>query len=110
LKAGFVLITGRTTQQADALHQRGDAQAFRDATALVEMNEEDMACLDVQQGQQVAIRTEAGRIEVPVQTGNLPRGMLFMPMGPTANVLIQAETEGSGMPGFKGLAVEIEVV
>jgi formylmethanofuran dehydrogenase subunit D len=110
LKQGFVLITGRTTRQADALHQRGDPQAYREATALLEMNEEDMAQLGVQAGQRVAIRTETGRVEVPTRVGNLPRGMIFMPLGPTANVLIRAETEGSGMPGFKGSAVEIEVV
>jgi formylmethanofuran dehydrogenase subunit D len=33
---------------------------------------------------------------------------VFIPMGPTANVLIGTETESTGMPPFKGLAVEVE--
>jgi formylmethanofuran dehydrogenase subunit D len=109
LKKSWLLITGRTTRQADGLHQGRDSQAYREATELVEMNRDEMALLGVQEGQRVAIRTATGRVEVPAQAGDLPPGMLFMPLGPTANVLIGVETDGSGMPGFKGVAAEIEV-
>jgi len=31
-------------------------------------------------------------------------------LGPVANSLIGPETEGTGMPSFKGLTVEIELI
>jgi len=35
--------------------------------------------------------------------------MLFIPMGPVANRLIETETAGTGMPAFKGLTVKMEL-
>jgi formylmethanofuran dehydrogenase subunit D len=34
--------------------------------------------------------------------------MVFIPMGPVANELVGSETDGTGMPTFKGLTVEEE--
>jgi formylmethanofuran dehydrogenase subunit D len=45
-----------------------------------------------------------------VKTGKLPSGLLFIPMGPTANKLVSAETFGTGMPNFKGESVEVEPI
>lgn len=39
----------------------------------------------------------------------LPEDVVFMPMGPTVNLLVGSETEGTGMPSFKGLKVEVSV-
>ena len=105
----YVLITGRTTKQGDGLHQGRDSEAYRRATNLVEMNQDEMAQRGIEEGQEVLIRTTAGEVRVPAQSGELPAGMLFMPMGPTANLLIGVETSGSGMPPFKGVEAEVEV-
>jgi len=34
--------------------------------------------------------------------------MVFMPMGPWANLVVSPETDSTGMPSFKGVVVEIE--
>jgi formylmethanofuran dehydrogenase subunit D len=108
LSEHFTLITGRTPEQGAGLHEGKDSEAYRRATVLVEMNSEDMARLEVEEGQVVRVRTATGQVEVPVRAGTLPPGLLFIPMGPAANVLIGTDTESTGMPPFKGLAAEVE--
>jgi formylmethanofuran dehydrogenase subunit D len=110
LSEHFTLITGRTPEQGKGLHQGKDSEAYRRATVLVEMNSDDLAHLGVEEGQAVQVRTSTGQVEVPVRTGQLPPGLLFMPMGPTANVLIGSDTECTGMPPSKGLVAEVKPV
>ena len=109
MSENFILITGRTREQAHGLHKGKDSEAYREATSLVEMCPEDMARLAVEKGQMVRLRTTSEQVEVPVRAGTLPSGMLFIPMGPVANRLIETETEGTGMPAFKGLTVRMEL-
>lgn len=110
MSENFILITGRTRKQADGLHKGKDSEAYRRATELVEMSSEDMARLAIEEGQIVRLRTTSDQVEVPVRTGALPSGILFIPMGPVANLLVETETEGTGMPAFKGLTVKMELI
>ncbi len=104
----FILITGRTAKQGRALHQGKTSAAYRQATALVEMNGEDMAHLGIVEGQAVRVRTLYGETEVEARRGRLPAGLIFIPLGPWANALADPDTQGTGMPGFKGLEAEVE--
>lgn len=105
----FILITGRTREQAEGLHKGKRSKAYHSATALVEMSQEDMDRLGIEEGRIVLLKTPYGQVEVPVRNGALPSGMLFVPMGPVANALIGVETGGTGMPAFKGLNVKVEL-
>ena len=104
----FTLITGRTPEQGKGLHEGKESEAYRRATALVEMSAEDMERLEVEEGRVVRVRTTTGQVELPVRAGALPSGLLFIPMGPEANVLIGTATESTGMPPYKGLEAEVE--
>lgn len=106
----FTLITGRTRKQAEGLHRGKQTEAYRRATELVVLNAEDMAERGIDEGAMVRVRTSAGAVEVPAQAGDLPQGLLFMPMGPAANALIGTETEATGIPPYKGLDAEVEPV
>ncbi len=108
MRAEFTLITGRTRAQGDGLHHGRDSEAYRRATRVVEMNGDDMADLGLEDGTVVTVSTAAGQVALPARTGDLPRGMLFMPMGPAANLLVGGETEGTGMPAYKGQIAEVE--
>ncbi|MDD3826452.1 MAG: molybdopterin dinucleotide binding domain-containing protein [Anaerolineae bacterium] len=108
MRGDFTLITGRTRAQGDGLHQGRDSAAYRAATSLVEMNDDDMAEFGLKEGDVVTVSTPAGQVAVPVRPGDLPRGMLFMPMGPPANLLVGGETESTGMPSYKGQRAEVE--
>ena len=104
----FILVTGRTSKQAKALHQGKESEAYRRAVALVEMNEQDMARLAITAGQNVRVSTLYGETEVEAQAGKLPPGMIFIPLGPWANALADPDTQGTGMPGYEGLQAEVE--
>ncbi len=104
----FTLITGRTADQGQGLHEGKDSEAYRLATTLVEMNPEDMARLGIAEGQTVQVQTASGQTTALAHAGTLPSGMIFVPMGPTANELIGVETESTGMPPFKGLTAGVK--
>ncbi len=104
----FILVTGRTSKQAKALHQGKESAAYRRAVALVEMNQDDMARLEITAGQTVGVSTPYGETEVKAQVGKLPPGMIFMPLGPWANALADSDTQGTGMPGYEGLEAEVK--
>jgi len=110
LSERFTLITGRTPEQGKGLHQGKDSEAYRRATALVQMSAADMERLGLQEGRVVRLRTTTGQVDLPVQAGTLPPGLLFVPMGPEANALIGTATESTGMPPYKGLDAEVELV
>lgn len=104
----LTLITGRTREQAIGMHKGKASSEYRDATEYVEMNADDMAFLRIQEGGMVRLRTAVGEVELRAQAGPLPRGLVFVPMGSAANVLVDVETQGTGMPSFKGLHVTVE--
>jgi len=106
----FTLITGRTAAQGQSLHKGKESEAYHRATALVEMNADDMARLGIEEEQAVRVRTASGQVELPAHSADLPPGMLFIPMGPTANRIIGTRTESTGMPPYKGLTAEVEPV
>ncbi|MDY7042257.1 MAG: molybdopterin dinucleotide binding domain-containing protein [Chloroflexota bacterium] len=105
----FILITGRTAKQGTALHKGKDSEEYHQATGFVEMSRADMDNLGGEEGRRVRVRTEFGETELELRAGELPAGMLFVPMGPAVNVLIGAETRGTGMPDSKGLKAEVEL-
>ncbi len=37
-----------------------------------------------------------------------PDGLVFIPMGPWANAVVDPDTKGCGMPGFKGIPAVVE--
>jgi formylmethanofuran dehydrogenase subunit D len=108
LSENFILVTGRTIRQASGMHKGKYTDKYRRAVTVVEMNAEDMARLGIAEGRLVRLHTPTGQVEAPVHAGSLPPKMVFIPMGPVANELVGPETDGTGMPTFKGLTVEVE--
>lgn len=104
----FILITGRTVEQGTALHKGKDSDEYRQATGFVAMNRADRERLGIEKGSDVRLRTAFGETELELREGDLPTGVVFVPIGPGANALIAAETRGTGMPDSKGLEVEVE--
>lgn len=103
----LTLITGRTREQAIGMHKGKASAEYLAATALVEMNPDDMTRLEVSDGGQVLLRTADGEVELTAHAGTVPAGLVFVPMGTMANKLVGTETLGTGMPCFKGLQVDV---
>ena len=106
----LTLISGRTRKQAIGMHKGKDSLEYREATTLVEMNPDDMARLDIQDGGRVLLGTSEGEVELTARAGDLPAGLVFVPMGTSVNRLIGTETLGTGMPSFKGQMVDVSAV
>lgn len=106
----FTLITGRTIDQAKGLHKGAGSAAHFEATSFVELCAEDMTRLNIKEGQTVRLRSGAGHAEATARAGELPPGLVFIPMGPTANKLVGTETFGTGMPAFKSEPVRVEPI
>jgi len=104
----FILITGRTAKQGEALHKGKDSAEYRRATGFVRVSHLDREHLGIEEGRRVRVRTVFGEAELELRESDLPEGMIFVPMGPAANALIGSETRGTGMPDSKGLEAEVE--
>lgn len=100
------LITGRTISQGVNLENKTSPD-YMDAAAYCELNSKDMELLG--KPKYVRIKTEHGEVVVKLKEnkGN-PDDIAFIPMGPWANAVVDPDTKGCGMPGFKGVPAEIE--
>jgi formylmethanofuran dehydrogenase subunit D len=104
------LITGRTISQGEAMEKSKLTAEYRDATALCELDAEDMGRLGINEGDNVKVSSEAGEVVVKaVKTTQGPHeGIAFIPMGPWANAITGTGSDSTGMPSFKGINVKIE--
>jgi len=109
--AEFTLITGRTIWQGEAIETGKDEEIYPEAVAVCYFNPADMEELGIRDGDPVRVRSEHGEVVVrarAAETDVPPRGVVFIPMGPWANRVVDPDTASTGMPGFKGVKVEVE--
>lgn len=102
------LITGRTINQGANLENKTSSD-YQEATAYCELNSKDTGVLG-KPGGNVKVKTKHGEVVVKLKENNgNPDGLAFIPMGPWANAVVDPDTKGCGMPGFKGIPAEIDV-
>lgn len=103
----LILITGRTILQGTSVEDKLSKQYFERA-AIVRLNSKDMAKLKLKSGDPVKIVGPDGEVIVKAQiAADVSEGVAFMPIGPWAEAVVEPRTEGTGMPGFKGVPVRI---
>ena len=101
------LITGRTINQGANLENKTSSD-YLEATAYCELNSKDAGLLG-KPGSNVIVKSRHGEVVVMLKENNgNPDGIAFIPMGPWANAVIDPDTKGCGMPGFKGVPAEVE--
>ncbi len=101
------LITGRTINQGANLENKSSSD-YMEATAYCELNSKGVGLLG-KAGSNVKVRTKYGDVIVKLKENNgNPDDIAFIPMGPWANAVVDPDTKGCGMPGFKGVPAEIE--
>jgi len=108
----FILTSGRTIDQGVALEGEKLGRENMKACAICEFDKDDYKKLDCMIGTPVKIITKFGEVVVYSQIseqGPHP-GLIFIPMGPWANAVIDPETYGTGMPSYKGTDADVEVV
>ena len=108
MKLNATFISGRTVDQGANLENK-TSTAYFNAAGYCEMNSTDAGKIGVEPGNNVKVTTDFGTVVVPLKIceGN-PDGLIFVPMGPWANAVVDPDTKGCGMPGFKGIQAEVE--
>ncbi len=101
------IITGRTLDQGATVEEKLTDEYFN-AVNYIELNEDDFNSLGLQDGDKVKVKTEFGEVVVFAKKGDLPKGVAFIPMGPYANIVIDPDTDGTGMPRYKGVRGTVE--
>ena len=108
----FILTSGRTIDQGVALEGEKLGRENMKACAICEFDKGDYKKLDCMIGTPVKVTTDFGEVVVYSQiTEQGPHpGLIFIPMGPWANAVVDPETYGTGMPSYKGTDAEVKVV
>ncbi|MEM2447523.1 MAG: molybdopterin dinucleotide binding domain-containing protein [Candidatus Bathyarchaeia archaeon] len=108
----MVLVSGRSLEQGLGKETGKFSKRYVNATAVCQMDPEDMSRLNIVEGDNVRISSQHGSIIVQaVKSRYAPHpGIIFMAYGPCVNSLTSPNTHGTGMPSFKGLEVEVEPV
>jgi formylmethanofuran dehydrogenase subunit D len=105
----FILNTGRTIWQGQAIESGKDLQMYVDAAAVCNMNKDQMENMGLKDGDNIEVVSEFGDVIVKVVTAKeeLPDVMIYIPMGPWANRVIRPNTDSTATPSFKNIPVEI---
>jgi formylmethanofuran dehydrogenase subunit D len=104
----FTLITGRTTKQGRSIHLGKEAKEFLDEISTLVINQNDIDALQLKDGDQVRLTTRHGSAVVRFRKGDIPEGLVFIAYGGFVNSLVGDDTQATGMPNTKGIAVEVE--
>ena len=102
-----ILNSGRTEKQGTSLEIGKTSEEYSKNVAVIMMNENDMKEIGVKEGEHVEVSTKFGSAVVRCKGSRIDRGTAFMPYGPWVNMVIGADTQGTGMPNSKGVETEI---
>jgi formylmethanofuran dehydrogenase subunit D len=104
------LLTGRTIEQGVGKERGKASKEYAESVAVCFIDPQDMKKLKVKEGANVEVSTSHGSVvlkSVKSRRGPHP-GIVFVPYGPWANVIVDSGTDGIGMPSLKGIPAEIE--
>ncbi|MEM2912100.1 MAG: molybdopterin dinucleotide binding domain-containing protein [Candidatus Bathyarchaeia archaeon] len=109
-KLKVTLVTGRTIEQGVGKEHGKSSEEYVESVSVCYMDPEDMKKLGIKDKTNVLVSTEFGSVVVKaVKSIRTPHaGIVFIPYGPWANVVINPETHSIGMPSFKGIPAEVE--
>jgi formylmethanofuran dehydrogenase subunit D len=109
-KLRVTLLTGRTIEQGVGKEHGKSSKEYMESVSVCYMDPEDMKKLGVKDKTNIQVSTAFGSVVVKaVKSLRAPHpGVIFIPYGPWANVVVDPETHGIGMPSFKGIPATVE--
>lgn len=103
-----VMISGRTLAQGASCECK-DSEEFFKAVSTCSLSEKDYSSLGLKGGRNVLVKNGYGQVVLSGRLdAGLPSGMVFIPMGPWANIVVGPDTGGCGTPHYKGVEVDVE--
>ena len=108
----LILLTGRTINQGVALEGGKVSKENVRAAGICAFDRTDFKKLDCLVGTPVKITTDFGEVIVysTISEEGPHPGILFVPMGPWANQLVNPDSQGCGTPTYKGMKAKVEVI
>ena len=109
-KLRVTLITGRTIEQGVGKERGKASKEYMKSVSVCYMDPEDLKKLGIKEKTNILVSTNHGAVVVKaLKSLRTPHPeMIFIPYGPWANVVVNPETHGIGMPSFKGIPAEVE--
>jgi len=104
------LLTGRTIEQGVGKERGKASKEYVESVSVCYIDPEDLKRLGVKEKTNVKVSTDYGSVVVKaLKSLRAPHpSIIFIPYGPWANVIVNPETHGIGMPSFKGIPAEVE--
>ncbi len=108
-KMQVTLLTGRTIEQGVGKERGKVSKEYVESVSVCYMDPEDMKKLGVKDKTNVLVSTEHGSVVIKaLKSLRAPHpGVVFIPYGPWANVVVNPETHSIGMPSLKGIPAEV---
>jgi len=104
------LLTGRTIEQGVGKERGKASKEYTESVSTCYIDPEDLKRLGMKENTNVAVVTNHGSVVVKaLKSLRGPHvGIVFIPYGPWANVVVDPETHGAGMPSLKGIPAEVK--
>ena len=108
----LILLTGRTINQGVALEGGKTTKENVRAAGICTFDRSDFKKLDCLAGTPVKVITDYGEVIVysTISEEGPHPGIIFIPMGPWANQVVNPDSQSSGTPTFKGMKAKVELV
>jgi formylmethanofuran dehydrogenase subunit D len=109
-KLRVTLLTGRTIEQGVGKEQGKSSKDYMESVAVCFIDPQDLKRLRIKDKTNVCVSTQHGSVVLQgVKSQRGPHtGIIFLPYGPWANVVVDPETDNIGMPSLKGIPADIE--
>jgi formylmethanofuran dehydrogenase subunit D len=109
-KIQVLLLTGRTIYQGVGKESGKLSEEYMKNVAICEVDTNDYQELHLKKDDGIKVTTQFGSVILwAVESLRSPHpGIVFIPYSLYANLLIGTETQGTGMPSYKGIPAEIE--
>ena len=107
-----ILLTGRTIQQGVALEGSKTSKENVRAAGICMFDKDDFKKLGCMVGTPVRITTDFGSVVVysTISEEGPHPGVIFIPMGPWANQVVNPDSQSCGTPTYKGMKASVEAL
>jgi formylmethanofuran dehydrogenase subunit D len=106
----MMLLTGRTIEQGVGKECGKASKEYVESVSVCYIDPDDLRRLGIKEKTNVQVSTEYGSVVVTaLKSKRAPHpSVIFIPYGPWANVVVDPETHGIGMPSLKGIPAYVE--
>jgi len=109
-KLHVILVTGRTIEQGVARESGKFSKEYAQSVSVCFIDPEDLKTSGTKENTNVRVSTHNGSVVLTAKES--PRkphkGIIFIPYGPWANMIVDPSTDSIGMPSLKGIPADIE--